>query len=94
SSQAININQFREDIKHAVKGLFDFSDPDFDPEMILLPLSNSVDRITISAISLDLDHHINSIRQQFSINEVEGEEIQKLRQEQARVVGLLLTEIN
>ncbi|EJL6794240.1 dynamin family protein [Vibrio alginolyticus] len=94
SSQAININQFREDIKHAVKGLFDFSDPDFDPEMILLPLSNSVDRIKISAISLDLDHHINSIRQQFSINEVEGEEIQKLRQEQARVVGLLLTEIN
>lgn len=93
SSQAININQFREDIKQAVKGLFDFSDPDFDPEMILLPLSNSVDRITIPTISLDLDHHINSIRQQFSVNEVEGDEIQQLRTEQARVVSLLLTEI-
>ncbi|MBY7663047.1 dynamin family protein [Vibrio atlanticus] len=93
SSQAININQFREDIKQAVKGLFDFSDPDFDPEMILLPLSNSVDRITIPTISLDLDHHINSIRQQFSVNEIEGDEIQQLRAEQARVVGVLLTEI-
>ncbi|HDY7619524.1 TPA: dynamin family protein [Vibrio vulnificus] len=93
SSQAININQFREDIKQAVRGLFDFSDPDFDPEMILLPLSNSVDRITIPTISLDLEHHINSIRQQFSVNEVEGDEIQQLRTEQARVVSLLLTEI-
>jgi len=93
SSQAININQFREDIKLAVKGLFDFSDPDFDPEMILLPLSNSVDRLTIPTINLDLEHHINSIRQQFSVNEVEGDEILKLREEQARVVGFLLTEI-
>ncbi|WP_282176207.1 dynamin family protein [Vibrio nereis] len=93
SSQTININQFREDIKQAVRGLFDFSDPDFDPEMILLPLSNSVDRITIPTISLDLDHHINSIRQQFSVNEVEGDEIQQLRAEQARIVGILLTEI-
>lgn len=93
SSQAINIDQFREDIKQAVKGLFDFSDPDFDPEMILLPLSNSVDRIMIPKISLDLDHHINSIRQQFTVNEVEGDEIQQLRAEQARVVSLLLTKI-
>ena len=93
SSQVININQFREDIKQAVKGLFDFSDPDFDPEMILLPLSNSVDRLTIPTVNLDLEHHINSIRQQFSVNELEGDEIQKLREEQARVVGLLLTEI-
>lgn len=93
SSQAINIGQFREDIKQAVKGLFDFSDPDFDPEMILLPLSNSVDRITIPTINLDLNHHINSIRQQFTVNEVEGDEIQQLRAEQDRVVGLLLTEI-
>lgn len=73
--------------------MFDFSDPDFDPEMILLPLSNSVDRITIPTINLDLDHHINSIRQQFTVNEVEGDEIQQLRAEQDRVVGLLLTEI-
>ncbi|MCA0936653.1 dynamin family protein [Vibrio alginolyticus] len=93
SSQAININQFKEDIKQAVKDLFDFSDPDFDPDMVLLPLSNAVDRITIPTISLDLDRHINSIRQQFSANEVEGDEILQLRNEQARVVGLLLTDI-
>ncbi|WP_025524008.1 dynamin family protein [Vibrio parahaemolyticus] len=94
SSKAININQFREDIKQAVKGLFDFSDPNFDPEMILLPLSNTVERIAIPMISLGLDDHINLIRQQFSANEVEGDEIQRLRMEQERVVGLLLADIN
>ncbi|WP_052810358.1 dynamin family protein [Vibrio renipiscarius] len=93
SQNAINVNQFREEIKQAVKGLFDFSDADFDPEMILLPLSNTVERITISTISLDLDHHIHLIRQQFSVNEVEGDEIEQLRVEQARVVTLLLTDI-
>lgn len=94
SCEVININQFREDIKQSVKGLFDFSDPDFDPELVLLPLSNSVNRITIPTISLNLDHHINSIRQQFSVRDVEGDEIQQLRAEQARVVGLVLEEIS
>lgn len=93
TTQAINISQFREDIKQSVKGLFDFSDPDFEPDMVLLPLSNSVDRITIPTIRLNLDRHTNSIRQQFSVNEVEGDEIQQLREEQVRIVGLLLVEI-
>ncbi len=93
SVKAINLDLFRDEIKKAVKDLFDFSDDSFDPESVLLPLSNAVERITIPAIQLDLDHHINTIRQQFTSNEVEGDQINALRNEQSRIVGLLLTDI-
>ncbi|PCM45928.1 dynamin family protein [Marinobacter sp. ANT_B65] len=93
ASQAIPVEAFRQDIKSAVKGMFDFSDESFDPERVLLPLSNAVDRITIPAIHLNLDHHIKSVREQFVSPEVEGDEVQQLRNEQARVVAILLGDI-
>jgi len=93
SLKAMNLSLFKDEIKIAVKGLFDFSDDSFDPESVLLPLNNAVERITIPAIHLDLEHHINTIRQQFTSNEVQGDEINALRNEQARVVGLLLSDI-
>jgi len=93
SLKAVNLGLFRDEIKSAVKDLFDFSDDSFDPESVLLPLNNAVERITIPAVHLDLDHHINTIRQQFTSNEVQGDEINALRNEQARVVSLLLNDI-
>ena len=93
SSQFLDLDRFKEEIKQAVKDLFDFSDDDFDPQMILLPLGNAVDRITIPSIQLDLEHHINTIREQFDSTEVEGDEIASLRNEQARVVALVIKEI-
>jgi len=93
SSKAISLDLFRQDIKNLVKDMFDFSDDDFDPDMILMPLSNAVERITISAINLDLDHHMNTIREQFNTSTVEGDEIANLRNEQSRVVALLLADI-
>ena len=93
SSDAINLTLFRQDIKKAVKDLFDFSDDSFDPEMVLLPLSNAIERITIPAINLDLDNHILTIRQQFTTTEVEGDEITQLRNEQSRIVALVLKDI-
>ncbi|MGK0269447.1 MAG: hypothetical protein ACI88H_000078 [Cocleimonas sp.] len=93
STRAISLDSFKQDIKASVKDMFDFSDDDFDPDMVLMPLSNAVERITIPVINLDLDKHINTIRQQFNNNEVEGDEISELRNEQARVVGLLLNDI-
>jgi len=93
SLKAVNLSLFRDEIKSAVKDLFDFSDDSFDPESVLLPLNNAVERITIPAVHLDLDHHINTIRQQFTSNEVQGDEINALRNEQARVVSLLLNDI-
>ncbi|QYJ85857.1 dynamin family protein [Shewanella mesophila] len=92
--QAINISKFRNDIKTAIKDMFDFSDTTFDAELILSPLNNAVERLTIPKVSLDLDAHIDTIRQQFTSHQVENDEITTLRNEQARVVSILITEIN
>ena len=93
SQDAIDINLFRNEIKDSVKGMFDFNDDNFDPQLVLTPLNNAVLRITIPSINLDFDKHINTIREQFSSAEVEGDEIAELRKEQNRVVVLLLAEI-
>jgi hypothetical protein len=93
SSQAINRDIFKKDIKASVKGMFDFTDDNFDSDMVLMPLANAVERITIPVINLDLDKHINTIRQQFNNNQVEDDEITELRNEQARIVSLLLHDI-
>lgn len=93
TSSAIDLAQFREDIKAAMKGLLDFSSRDFDPEMILAPLSNALERITMPSIQLDLDKHIQAIRSRFSAGRVEGNEVEQLRSEQSRVVQLLIQDI-
>ncbi|UOB72448.1 dynamin family protein [Pseudoalteromonas sp. APM04] len=94
SENAIQLGLFKQDIKASIKDMFDFTDDNFDPEMVLMPLNNAVERITIPAVSLDLDAHINTIRQQFSAEQVEGDDIAQLRTEQARVVALLLQDIS
>lgn len=94
SENAIQLGLFKQDIKASIRDMFDFSDDDFDPEMVLMPLNNAVERITIPAVNLDLDAHINTIRQQFSAEQVEGDDIAQLRTEQARVVALLLQDIS
>ncbi|KTG21230.1 hypothetical protein AUR67_07785 [Pseudoalteromonas sp. XI10] len=94
SENAIQLSLFKQDIKASIREMFDFTDDDFDPEMVLMPLNNAVERITIPAVSLDLDAHINTIRQQFTVEQVEGDEIEQLRKEQARVVALLLSDIS
>ena len=91
--EAIDLASFRNDIKSSIKGMFDFNDESFDADMILLPLNNAVERITIPSVDLDLDKYINTIREQFTANEIEGDEIAHLRNEQSRVVSILLTEI-
>jgi len=37
SIKAVNLKAFKNDIKSAVKGLFDFGDNNFDPDLVLLP---------------------------------------------------------
>lgn len=91
--EAVNIKQLQQDIKHVIKDMFDFSDESFDPEAILLPLENALTRITMPTISLDMDEHINTIRQQFTSTEVQDDNIAKLRQEQGRIVTVLLDAI-
>ena len=89
----VNIECFRNDIKDAIKGLFDFGAEDFDPEAVLIPLGNAVERITIPTIKLDVEHHINRVRNAFSGGEIRGDDLVKLRNEQDRTVNLILKDI-
>lgn len=93
-SGAINIQQMQMDIKAVIRGMFDFSDESFDPESVLLPLENALSRLTLPTIALNMDHHIDVIRQQFTSAEVQNDDIAKLRQEQGRIVGVLMDAIN
>ena len=94
SAEAVNLNQLKTDIKQVIKSMFDFSEEGFDPEAVLLPLETALARITMPYITLDLDHYIETIQQQFTSAEVENDDIARLRKEQARIIGLLLDEIN
>jgi len=89
----INLKQFKIDISESIKNLFDFSDDNFDPDDILIPIQNAVERITIPGFELDVEKHIESIRNNFKTSQVRDSEIQNLRNEQARVVGLILKDI-
>ena len=90
---AVNIQQLKQDIKAIIRDMFDFSDDSFDPESVMIPLENTLARLTMPSISLDMDKYIDNIRQQFTSSEVADDDIARLRQEQARIVGVLLDAI-
>ena len=91
--EAVNIKQLQQDIKQVIKDMFDFSDDNFDPQAVLMPLENALARITMPAINLDMAEHIDTVRQQFTSAEVQDDDIARLRQEQGQIVGVLLTAI-
>jgi hypothetical protein len=89
----INIHKFKIDITDSIQGMFDFGDDDFDPDDILIPVENAVNRITIPSIEVNVDKHIDTIRDQFQSPEVRNDEINSLRREQARVVTLITKDL-
>ncbi|HQM85906.1 MAG TPA: dynamin family protein [bacterium] len=91
--EIINLKQFKIDITESIQSLFDFSDDNFDPDDILIPVKNAVERITIPSVDLDLDRHIDTIRKNFNSSQVREDEIQTLRNEQAKVVGMILKDV-
>jgi len=91
--EIVNIRQFRIDVTESIKDLFDFSDDSFDPDDVLIPVENAVNRITIPSISLDVEKHINTVRNQFQSSQVRDDEIASLRNEQARVVAIITKDI-
>ena len=40
--EIVNIRQFKIDVTESIKDLFDFSDDNFDPDDILIPVENAV----------------------------------------------------
>ncbi|MDD3051900.1 MAG: dynamin family protein [Candidatus Cloacimonetes bacterium] len=91
--EIVNISKFRRDVAEAIKGLFDFSDDNFDPDDILIPVENAINRITIPAVEIDVDKHIDKIRDQFKSSEVRNDEIESLRREQARIVKMITKDL-
>jgi len=89
----IHISKFRKDIVDNVTNLFDFSDDNFDSDDIIIPVENAVNRITIPVVEIDVEKHIDKIRDQFKSSEVRNDEINTLRVESARVVDLITKDI-
>ncbi len=89
----IDIIKFRKDILNITKTLFDLSDENFDPDAILIPLGNAVERITIPNIELDVKRHKKTIEDKFTESQVRGEKIEELRREQSKVISLVLSDI-
>jgi hypothetical protein len=91
--EIVNIRKFRIDITESISGMFDFSDDDFDPDDILIPVENAVNRITIPSVEIDVEKHVEKIRDQFQNTEVRNDEINSLRREQTRVVSLITSDV-
>lgn len=92
--RAVDINRLRQEIKQLIREMFDFSADSFDPNAVMLPLENALARLTVPAITMDMDQYINEVRQQFTTATVENDSIARLRQEQGRVVGILVEQMS
>ncbi len=92
--RAVDIDRLRQEIKQLIREMFDFSADGFDPEAVMRPLENALGRLTVPAITMDMDQYINEVRQQFTSATVENDNIAKLRQEQGRVVGILVEQMS
>ncbi|MBF0239743.1 MAG: dynamin family protein [SAR324 cluster bacterium] len=89
----VDLKAFRREILNSVSGMFDFSDDHFDPETILIPVENAVNRITIPEVNLNVHQHIETVRSKFNTSQVRNDEIATLRNEQSRVVELIVQDI-
>lgn len=92
--RAVDINRLRQEIKQLIREMFDFSADGFDPNAVMLPLENALAGLTVPAITMDMDQYINEVRQQFTSATVENDSIARLRQEQGRVVGILVEQMS
>ncbi|MGK5091742.1 hypothetical protein WDW89_06955 [Deltaproteobacteria bacterium TL4] len=92
--EIVNIEQFRKEIKESVMGLFDLNDDNFDPQSILIPVENAVDRIKIPPdVQINVNQHIDTVRNKFKSGEVRDDEVSSLRSEQGRVVEIIENDI-
>ena len=69
------------------------SDDSFDPKDIVDTLKNTVNRITIPNVDINVSKHIDTIRKGFTKSEILNDEIDKLKNETKRIVGLILEDI-
>jgi len=89
----INIEHFRVELQKSLVNLFDMEDENFDPQEMKRVVLNAVNRITIPNIEIDASMHIETIRDEFSLEEVTGSDISRLKDETKRVAKLIEKDI-
>ncbi len=89
----IDIRKFKRDLINNIENVFDFSDDDFEPNDILLPVKNAVNRITIPTVDIDVDQHIDRIRNSFSSAVVRDGGVGELKRQQFEVARRIMLDI-
>lgn len=85
--QIFNKEQFAQRVKEVVLMAFQKSGREFDPDDILLPLRNVLDKISIPHIELDFTRYIDEVDTHFKSGYAENEEIHQLKILQTRLLN-------
>lgn len=57
----LNIEKIKDDVKHAVLGLFDISQRDFDENIVLSPVETALVKIIIPELDINVDKYFGMI---------------------------------
>lgn len=85
--QIFNKEQFAQRVKEVVLTAFQKSGREFDPDDILLPLRNVLDKISIPHMELDYTWYIDEVETHFKSGYAENEEIHRLKSLQTRLLN-------
>lgn len=85
--QIFNKEQFAQGIKEVVLTAFQKSGREFDPDDILLPLRNVLDKISIPHMELDYTWYIDEVETNFKKGYAENEDIHRLKSLQTRLLN-------
>ena len=85
--QIFNKEQFAQGVKEVVLTAFQKSGREFDPDDILLPLRNVLDKISIPHMELDYTKYIDEVDTHFKSGYAENEEIHRLKILQTRLLN-------
>lgn len=85
--QIFNKEQFAQNVKEVVLLAFHKSGREFDPDDILLPLRNVLEKISIPHMELDYTRYIDEVDANFKSGYAENEEIHRLKSLQTRLLN-------
>lgn len=89
----IDLDNFKRTLITELKTLLDTSSDSFNPQDILIPVGNAVNRITIPDFELDVYKHVDTIRNKFHSSQVRGSQVGELQAEQSRIAYIILSDI-
>lgn len=90
--RAFDIDKLKKEIKNAVLEAFDLSNKNFNENEILLPIENTLKKLSIPKIEIDIEKYNEMIYSEFS-SVVEGREISTLKLKQSNVLQKMMKDI-